>query len=105
MNTRNHEEYLNVKKHLAMLGLRVRDKVTGLKGVATSVCFDLYGCIQVAINPGTDKNGKTQDSHWIDVSRIEVLSPKPVMERPNFEYGPVAEGRQGSAEKPKSMPV
>lgn len=96
---------MNVKKHLDILGLRVRDKVSGLKGVASSVCFDLYGCIQVAINPGIDKSGKIQDSNWFDVMRIEVLSPKPVMERPNFEYGPVAEGRQGSAEKPKSMSV
>jgi hypothetical protein len=34
------------------------------------------------------------------VNRLKVLSRKPVMELPNFDYGPQAEGRQGAAEKP-----
>lgn len=98
-----HQEI--IKKHLNMLGLRVRDRVTGFKGVIVSVCFDLYGCIQVAVNPGEDKNHKLQESHWLDVSRVEVLNKTPVMQRPNFEYGTTAEGMQGCAEKPKAMPV
>ena len=43
-----------VQKHFKVLGYRVKDKVTGYTGVATSVCFDLYGCVQVTVNPGLD---------------------------------------------------
>lgn len=91
---------VNVKKHLGMLGLKVKDRVTGYKGVVASIGFDLYGCVQAIVNPGADKTGKLQDSQWFDVSRLEVLDAKPVMPLPNFEYGPQAEGKQGAAERP-----
>lgn len=93
---------MNIKKHLDLLGLRVQDKVTGFKGVVTSITFDLYGCVQSLVNPGIDKQGKTQEQSWFDVNRLIVLKSTPVMDRPNFDFGPVAEGRQGSAEKPKT---
>jgi len=91
----------NIKKHIQMLGLRVEDKVTGQKGVVSSVSFDLYGCVQAIVNPGMDKDGKLQDQIWFDVSRLKVLSEEPVMDRPDFDFGPQAEGKQGPAEKPK----
>lgn len=91
---------LNVTKHLNMLGLKVEDRVTGFKGVVTSVGFDLYGCVQAVVNPGTDKEGKTQDSSWFDIARLKIQDDSPVMERPNFDFGPIAEGKKGPAEKP-----
>lgn len=91
---------LNVTKHLNMLGLKVEDRVTGFKGVVTSVGFDLYGCVQAVVNPGTDRDGKTQDSSWFDIARLKVHDSVPVMDRPNFDFGPVAEGKKGPAEKP-----
>jgi len=48
----------NVKKHLSLLGLKVKDKVTGYTGVVASIGFDLYGCVQAIVNPGMDKDGK-----------------------------------------------
>lgn len=92
-----------VQKHLSILGHKVKDQVTQFEGVAASVCFDLYGCIQVALNPGMGKDGKLQDCVWFDINRLVVLSKKPVMEVPNFDYGPVADGAKGPAEKPKFM--
>lgn len=89
----------NVRKHLALLGMKVEDKVTGYKGVVDSVSLDLYGCIQAGVNPGLDKEGVQKDCRWFDVSRITVTSKKPVMEAPNFDYGVVAEGRKGPADK------
>ncbi len=90
-----------VEKHLALLGLKVRDRVTGFTGVAATIGFDLYGCIQVIINPGMDKDGKLQDQCWFDVSRVEVLDPTPVMARPNYvTSGPVANGEKGGDRKP-----
>lgn len=94
---------VNIQKHLAMLGLRVEDRVTGFKGVVASICFDLYGCVQAIVNPGADQSGKLMDQVWFDVSRLSIIEREPVMARPDFEFGPVAEGLQGAAEKPKFM--
>lgn len=92
---------INVKNHLNLLGMRVEDKVTGFKGVVATISFDLYGCVQAVVNPGADKDGKLMDQCWFDVSRLTLLALEPVMERPNYEFGPQAEGKQGAAEKPK----
>lgn len=67
---------MNIKKHLELLGLKVEDKVTGFKGVVSSIGFDLYGCVQAIVNPGIGKDSKPADSHWFDVNRLKVLSPK-----------------------------
>src|SRR4030066_1806978 len=53
-----------IKQHINLLGLPVQDRITGIKGVVTSVCFDLFGCVQAAIHPGADKDGKMRDVHW-----------------------------------------
>jgi hypothetical protein len=37
---------------------------------------------------------------WFDVSRLKVLSKKPLMDAPNFEWGDVAEGKKGPANLP-----
>ena len=96
---------INLKKHIELLGKRVECTVTGAKGVVTSITFDLYGCIQALVNPGVDKTGKPQDSHWFDVTRLRITSDKPVMARPEFEWTPeaVSNGRKGPSEKPAAM--
>ena len=81
--------------------MRVEDKVTGFKGVVASISFDLYGCVQAIVNPGADKDGKLMEQGWFDVSRLAIIGEDPVMDRPNFEFGLQAEGKQGAAEKPK----
>lgn len=91
---------MNINEHMKLLGLRVKDKVTGFRGVVATIGFDLYGCVQAIVNPGLDKDGKLGEGAWFDVNRLEVQSDKPVMQTPNFDYGPQAEGRQGAAEKP-----
>ncbi len=88
-------------KHMGLLGLKVRDAVTGSEGVVTSLSFDLYGCIQAVVTPSADKEGAIKDGHWLDVTRLVVLDHKPVMDLPNFESGYVAEGKKWCAEKPK----
>ena len=92
----------NLNKHLSKLGHRAKDRVTGATGVVTSVSFDLYGCIQVVLNPGLDKDGKPRDQGWYDIARLEITSDKPVMTPPDFEWTKedVASGKKGPAEKP-----
>jgi len=96
---------MEMRKHIGLLGLKVKDRVTGLQGVCTSVSFDLYGCIQVIVSPGLDKDGKPRDGLWLDIGRLEAMSNKPVMPVPNFDFGVQAEGKQGPAEKPRTMKV
>ena len=84
-----------IEQHInTLLGRKVRDKVTGLEGVVTSLSFDLYGCIQAVVTENIEK------CYWADITRLEVLDPRPVMELPNFAKGYVAEGRKGPAQKP-----
>ncbi len=91
---------VKVLDHLNMLGLKVKDRITQYTGVIQSVSFDLYGCIQGAVAPPVDKDGKLPTSIWFDLNRLEVVDDTPVMELPNFDVGRVAEGRQGAADKP-----
>jgi hypothetical protein len=65
---------------LKLLGLKVRDRVTGLTGVCSSVCYDLYGCIQAAICQPVDDKGGLPEGRWFDVARLEILDETPVME-------------------------
>jgi hypothetical protein len=90
----------NINKHMGLLGLKVKDKVTGMRGVVASVSFDLYGCVQAIVNPGMGQDGKLLEQVWFDVARLAVLDKKPVMQTPDFECGPQAEGRKGAAERP-----
>ena len=100
---------LNLKKHLDLLGLKVVDRITGFRGVVASVGFDLYGCVQAVVNPGTDKDGKIMDSIWFDVGRLQVTDGEPVMPRPDFDYESpegkkaLADGKKGPAERPRTM--
>lgn len=74
-----------MEKCLNVLGRRVEDKVTTMAGVATSVSFDLYGCIQVLVHPGLDKKGNIKDRQWFDISRLRITGD-PVMEPPDFGW-------------------
>lgn len=77
-----------MNEYLKLLGLKVKDRVTGLEGVVTSICFDLYGCVQALVHPGLDKEGKARDLCWYDCNRLEVLDAEPVMPQPRFETVP-----------------
>ena len=87
---------MEIKKHLDLLGYKVKDKVSDFKGVVISMSFDLYGYIQADVRPMelTKEDGKVKQGLWVDVSRLEVISKKPLMEQPNFEWGDVAKGKK-----------
>lgn len=88
-------------RYLDLLGLAVEDCVTGYKGVVTSVTFDLYGCIQAIVSPPMDKDGKVADGHWLDVHRLKVTNPNPVMDRPQFDVEEdYTSHSKGPADKP-----
>lgn len=89
-----------MQQYLDMLGRTVRDKITGVKGTVTSVCFDLYGCVQAIVKQRVDKDGKVPESHWHDVKRLETIVGKRVMPIPDF--GVMEPGKEAG---PESKPV
>lgn len=97
---------MSAKNHIDLLGKKARDRITGLQGVISSVCFDLYGCVQAGISPPVDKDGKLVDSRWFDVNRLEIVDETRVMPVPAFAIEPPKYGAtpsthsHGPAEKP-----
>ena len=94
-----------IKKHLDLLGCKVKDRVSDFTGVVISMSFDLYGCIQADVRPMelTKEDGKIKPGVWLDVGRLVVVNEKPLMEQPNFEWGIVAEGKKGPANLPAKL--
>lgn len=55
------------------LGSKVRDVINGLEGIATAHAEHITGCIQYAVTPPVDKDGKRVDGSWEDEMRLEVI--------------------------------
>jgi hypothetical protein len=81
-------------KYLDLLGHEVTDCVTGFRGVAEAVSYDLYGCIQVLLRSPMIEKGKLEDARWFDGKRLSKTTEQPVMPAPSFEQ------EDGPAEKP-----
>jgi hypothetical protein len=77
-----------LQDYVEMMGHKFRDRVTAFEGIAESVSFDLYGCVQIAIRPATVKDDKgglvLPDGKWLDASRLEQIGTTRVMEVPTF---------------------
>ena len=69
------------------LGLIVRDKVTGLVGVAENRATFLYGCDRYFVQPQIDGDGKIDEGRRVDEPQLEIMEDDPVME-------PLAEPKQ-----------
>ncbi len=91
---------MEIQKHLNKLGHKVKDLVTGREGIITSISFDLYGCVQAVVTTEVTTNTEKPTNEWFDIARLKILSKKPVMKQPNFDFGPVAEGLKGGFVKP-----
>jgi hypothetical protein len=54
------------------LGVKAKDKITGLQGIVTGKGEYLYGCTQYCIVPES-KDGKPSEGCWFDEGRLEVV--------------------------------
>lgn len=86
-----------MEHHLALLGHRVKDLVTGFIGVCESISFDLYGCVQAVVRPPCTETNQKPDGQWFDTSRLVAISDEPVMTVPSF----AAKRVPGPAQKPR----
>jgi len=55
------------------LGMKVRDKVTGLVGIAVAYLRYMNGCVRYEIAPPVGKDGKVHDGLWVDSQQIEIM--------------------------------
>ena len=64
------------------LGDKVKDKVTGFTGVATSKVEYLNGCVQFCITPKMkSKDNKMPEGTYIDQQQLEVVGKKVSVKR------------------------
>lgn len=94
-----------VTRQMKLLGLKVRDRVTGFEGVVTSIGFDLYGCVQAIVSPFAGEKGELKDSRWFDTSRLVVTDKTPVMDLPAWMPKPLATASSPSVRGPESKPA
>ena len=86
-----------IDKAVDLLGKKAKDKITGFSGIVTSVCFDLYGCIQIIL---AQQKTTKESSGWIDINRIIIVSHKRIMPLPTYNHYETYEDVHGPAEKP-----
>jgi len=65
------------------LGFFVKDRVTGLIGIAENRATYLYGCDQYFVQPQIDSDGKIPKGIMVDEPQLETLDRDPVMEHPS----------------------
>jgi hypothetical protein len=56
------------------LGMTVKDKITGLKGVVVCICSYLSGCDRASIQPLEIVNGKPAEWVTFDVLQLDIVS-------------------------------
>ncbi len=69
------------KQNMVELGDRVKDKITGLEGIAVGITNYLYGCRRVSIQPEQIKDHKPADWFTIDEPQIEIVKKAAVAGR------------------------
>jgi len=55
------------------LGMEVKDKISGLKGIATSITEFIYGCRRIGVSPQELKDGKPMEDSIIDEPQLDVV--------------------------------
>lgn len=83
------------KKKSIELGDRVKDKITGISGIAIGVTEWLYGCRRIVIQPEEIMDGKPVDSFSIDEPQLEIVEKNPLKKKP------VEEGARKHGPKPE----
>lgn len=64
--------------HDDLLGVTVRDRVTGFEGMVTSQTRYLAGCDRVEVTPPVGRNGKLREKGWCDVLTVDVVEDGPI---------------------------
>lgn len=81
------------------LGDKVRDRITGVDGIAVGITTWLYGCRRVTIQPQEHKDGKPIDMVTFDEPQLEivqtgVITPYETPPAPLPRHGPRADAQR-----------
>lgn len=55
------------------LGDEVKCKITGYRGIVTSIAKCITGCDRATVQPPVNKKGEIPTSHWLDLDALEIL--------------------------------
>jgi hypothetical protein len=69
------------------LGDRVKDKITGLKGIVIGITNWLYGCQRCTVQPEEAKDGKPAEVFHVDTPQLTIVEKRAV-ERPLLPADP-----------------
>ena len=84
--------------HMVKLGEKVRDKITGLEGIAIGRHEWLHGCVRISIQPQEVKDGKPAEVVCLDEPQLDVIAEKTLVPSPTTgPGGPHSEPGQRSA--------
>lgn len=64
------------KEHRIELGTPVEDIITGFKGIAIARLEHLTGCTQYGVAPRANKEGKFEETLYIDETRLKETGKK-----------------------------
>ena len=70
------------------LGDRVKDKISGLKGIVVGISNYLYGCRRISIQPEESKDGKPAEWFTIDEPQVDVVEKAAINGRETPTHGP-----------------
>lgn len=54
-------------------GVEVKDRLTGFKGIVTSMTTYITGCVHAGVQPKVTKEGAYPDALGFDISRLDVI--------------------------------
>ena len=55
------------------LGDRVKDKISGVRGICIGYHYWLYGCERVTIQPEEHKEGRPAEGVCVDAAQVEIV--------------------------------
>ena len=70
------------------LGDRVKDKISGLKGIVVGISNYLYGCRRISIQPEESKDGNPAEWFTIDEPQVDVVEKAAINGRETPTHGP-----------------
>ena len=62
-----------MSNRLPALGDRVKDKVNGFTGIATTQSKHLSGCDRMWVIPPVGADGKIVEGCWVDIDMLEIV--------------------------------
>lgn len=55
------------------LGMKVRDRISGIEGIATARTEFINGCVRISVQPKVDKKTNTLPAEvWFDDKQLEI---------------------------------